>query len=83
LLGDRCTFVNNVIAPFAGALPGNTIANPQFVDAAARDFHLKSTSPGIDVAVPSAVALDTDHDFDNLARPQGPKADIGAFEFKP
>jgi hypothetical protein len=78
----NCTFVNNVVAPFAGSLPNNTIANPKFVNAAAGDFHLQSDSPAKDSAVPSAVALDVDHDFENTARPQGPKADIGAFEFK-
>lgn len=81
LLGDRCIMANNVVAPFSGSLPGNIIANPLFANAGAGDFHLTAGSPAKDVAVPSAVSLDTDHDFEGLARPEGPKADLGAFEF--
>ena len=82
VIGDRCTFRNNVISPLTTALPNNTIADPQFVDAAARNFRLKSTSPAVDTAMPSAT-LDTDHDIEGTARPQGVKSDIGAFELKP
>ena len=79
---NQCTLVNNVISPQTTLLPNNTIADPQFVDAAARNFRLKSTSPAVDTAMPSAT-LDTDHDFEGTARPQGVKSDIGAFELKP
>jgi hypothetical protein len=77
-----CTLVNNIVFPLAGSLSGNTIADPQLVDAANGNFHLQGTSPAKDSAVPSAVGLNVDHDFEGTARPQGPKADIGAFEFK-
>jgi hypothetical protein len=49
---------------------------------ATKDFHLKITSPAREAAMPSA-GLTTDHDYDNVARPQGALPDIGAFEYKP
>jgi hypothetical protein len=82
-LGNRCDMVNNIIAPFAGSLPGNILANPRLVDAAGGDFKLQANSPAIDAAAPSQVQLDVDHDFEGTPRPQGPKSDIGAFERAP
>jgi hypothetical protein len=82
VLGTNCTLVNNVMTPGA-AMPGNTIADPKFIDLAAKNFHLQPTSPAADAGIASTVALDPDHDFDGTARPQGPKRDIGAFELEP
>lgn len=52
--------------------------DPEFVNAAESDFHLKSTSPAIDegssVGAPNV-------DFDWNHRPQGTEYDIGVFEF--
>jgi hypothetical protein len=77
-----CNLVNNIIFPESAPVPGNTVADPQFVSMTPRDLHLKPTSPAVNAANPSA-GNDTDHDFDGVARPQGPKKDIGAFELKP
>jgi hypothetical protein len=72
-----CTASNNIVMPQGAALPGNIVADPIFVAPLQNDFHLQKTSPAID----AASALTTDHDFDGVARPQGTKPDIGAFEF--
>jgi parallel beta-helix repeat protein len=37
---------------------GNTVANPQYVDAAAHDYHLKSTSPCLSITGDIAAAVD-------------------------
>jgi hypothetical protein len=58
---------------------GYVMGDPQFVDVASRNFHLKSTSPAIDSG---ASGLAPDQDFDGTLRPQGSGDDIGAFEFK-
>lgn len=67
----------------SGSSPGGTIknnltTNPQFVDEANDDFHLKATSPAIDAGV-SIPALK--YDFDGVSRPQGSGYDIGAYEY--
>ncbi len=51
--------------------------DPQFVDAASKNFHLKSTSPCVDIVN----ALTNAADFDARTRPNGTKAEIGAFEY--
>jgi hypothetical protein len=55
-------------------------ADPQFVNAAAFDLHLLSTSPAIDRGVAPGSSFVT-IDFDGTPRPQGPAYDIGAYEF--
>jgi parallel beta-helix repeat protein len=52
--------------------------DPQFVNAAAGDFHLQPGSPAIDGGI-SIEAVTTDQD--GTRRPQGVNYDIGAFEF--
>ncbi|MBI1853979.1 MAG: DUF1565 domain-containing protein [Planctomycetes bacterium] len=74
---------------FAG-MNGNISADPQFVDAANHDYHLRATSPCIEAGSPNApahafpgldfdgIARDVDGDRDGVRRP-----DMGAFEFAP
>lgn len=56
---------------------GNINADPQVVNAGARDFHLKSTSPAKDAGANTGLAADRD----GIVRPQGAAFDIGAYEF--
>jgi parallel beta-helix repeat protein len=57
------------------------VSNPTalFVNAAANDYHLKSTSPAIDIATATSAPT---NDFDNLTRPVGAGFDIGAYEYR-
>jgi parallel beta-helix repeat protein len=65
--------------PAGSPYPGDLwMVNPQFVDFAGHDFHLKSGSPLIDVG--SLLSIVT-NDFDGLLRPFGAVHDIGAFEW--
>lgn len=58
---------------------GNNLINtdPKFVNAAAGDFKLLSTSPAIDAGMATNAPS---FDFDNISRPQGNGFDIGAYE---
>lgn len=80
--GTNCTLTSNVLFPFTGSPGTNVTVDPQFVDQAAHDYHLKSSSPAIDAAMPST-GLFSPIDFDGTSRPQGDQIDIGAFEFRP
>lgn len=51
--------------------------DPQFVDSAKGNFHLKSTSPAVDAGTALPVAMD----YDGNVRPYNGVYDIGAFEF--
>jgi hypothetical protein len=58
-------------------LSGNQLStDPQFVDTAAHDFHLRSTSPAIDTGIPESNPFD----HAGCSRPQGAAYDIGAYE---
>jgi hypothetical protein len=57
---------------------GTIIANPQFVDPGAHDYHLLAGSPAIDTGT-SYLAPNTD--LDGHTRMQGAGYDIGAYEF--
>ncbi|MBI5446684.1 MAG: right-handed parallel beta-helix repeat-containing protein, partial [Deltaproteobacteria bacterium] len=52
-------------------------ADPRFVDASARDYHLSAGSSALDRGNP---ALAPSVDFDGVSRPQGSAVDLGAFE---
>lgn len=77
--GTGCSLVNNVLLPQPSAPAGNITLDPQFVDSAAKNFRLRSTSPALGAASVTPTIF-TDHDFEGNARPQGAGADIGAFE---
>jgi parallel beta-helix repeat protein len=64
--------------PVGSPYPGDLwMVNPQFVNFAARDFHLQSTSPLID----AGALLDiVPNDYDGTPRPLGVTDDIGSFE---
>ncbi len=70
--GNQANFTGSGITYSA-----NTISNPLFVNAAASDFHLQSTSPALGIADPAYASLT---DLDGLARPLGAGPDLGAFE---
>ncbi len=56
---------------------GNINADPKFADADNGDFHLKKSSPCIDVGNEENAPPD---DFDGKARPRGTGFDLGAYE---
>jgi hypothetical protein len=56
---------------------GKIEADPQFVNPAGGDYHLKPGSPAIDKGAPNQAPTT---DFDGHPRPQGAGIDIGAFE---
>lgn len=77
---SKCIFDTNLIFPQSVALGTNTIRmDPQFVDEAAGDLHLKPNSPAIDASKTTALMPSTD--YDGTLRPQGGARDIGAFEY--
>jgi len=81
--GVNAIFENNLINGFRGypsEIKGSAYieGDPQFVDPANANFHLKNTSPAIDVG--SSINAPT-VDFDGKPRPQGAGIDIGAFEY--
>jgi len=74
---DDCSWRYSNVGPQAVAGDGNINADPQFVDAANRNYHLQPASPSRDVADPAATL---DLDIDGDARPQGDRRDQGADE---
>ncbi|MCB0208432.1 MAG: DUF5123 domain-containing protein [Anaerolineae bacterium] len=71
---DYNNFFNNSTA-FSG--PNDISDNPSFENAGANDFRLQSNSTSINAADPASPVTT---DFENDARPQGNRADIGADE---
>jgi hypothetical protein len=69
--------------PQAAVLTGAhnlTSGDPRFLDPANNNFSLSASSPAIDAADPAAT--DT-IDIVGTSRPQGPRDDLGAYEYKP
>jgi parallel beta-helix repeat protein len=82
-IGSNAIFKSDNQMPKGGCLVNdfcflNPSVSPGFVNAAANDFHLQSTSPLIDrgVTLPQVTG-----DFDGVARPRGGGYEIGAFEY--
>lgn len=59
--------------------PDEILADPLFVNLAASDYHLQSTSPAIDMGLVLGYPLD----FENKPIPVGLAPDFGAFEYHP
>jgi len=61
------------------AFTANVVSNPRFANRNRRDFALRPDSPALDRALP---AFAPGYDFEGRHRPQGRRADLGAFERK-
>jgi parallel beta-helix repeat protein len=61
-----------------GKEQNSLFSNPAFANVSSSNFHLTSTSKAIETGVTLA---DVPLDLDGLSRPQGPKYDMGAYEF--
>jgi len=89
--GTGNTYVNNIVFKNSisnislrnGLVAKGTIAaDPGFINylrAGGGNYHLASNSPGVDRGTSNKAPP---QDLDNVARPQGPAVDIGAYELK-
>jgi len=78
----NCNFVNiqgGMPANFVSSAVGSIASDPLFVNPAALDLRLKSTSPCIDASITQSFLV---NDFDSVARPEGNGVDMGAYEYK-
>jgi hypothetical protein len=66
---------SGTIVDFSG---GNILSDPRFLNRAGADFHLQAGSAAVDSAL---LNFSPAFDRDELARPRGAAADIGAHEF--
>lgn len=90
---DNVTLTNNLFTNGFGELyqtqgtlanlqsSNNVIGDPQFVNHNGNDFHLSSSSPGIDAGF-ALIGNSANFDKDGVTRPQGKANDIGAYEFR-
>jgi hypothetical protein len=81
------------LASFQAAFPGKGLdsvnANPLFLDALNEDFRLQAASPAVDAGTTDGVystfftlyGIDLVKDISGTPRPQGPRYDLGAYEF--
>jgi hypothetical protein len=76
----NCTFVGTMLTRQSNVPPGAVVADPRFVDLGTHDYHLQAGSPAIDAAVQATA--NPDHDLEGVSRPQGVKADLGAYEYR-
>src|SRR5262249_53106361 len=60
--------------------PGTVTKDPQFVDPAHGNYHVKLGSPAIDAGDDGSLPADLMNDLDGNPRIQGGRVDIGAFE---
>jgi hypothetical protein len=81
---SRPTLDSNLMTPLPAGFPASNITgDPQFVDAANNNFHLKPTSPAIDKGPVTLPAGAPATDFDGKPRLKGAASDMGAFEYAP
>lgn len=80
-IGYNSVYLSNGSTPGGAPYP-NDVWNidPKFVNVAAGDVHLQSTSPLIDKALTLSTVT---NDLDGFIRPYGPQPDIGACEYHP
>lgn len=88
--GDDTVYTTlSAFSSATGKGQGSVEANPQFVDAAGKNFQLRATSPAINAGVAEEVyniflnryGLDIRKDVAGTARPQSSAFDIGAYEY--
>ncbi len=82
--GDACRVSYTIVTPQSSALTGGSNkvgVDPLLTDPQNNDFTLRVGSPAIDAADPTAVVPAVD--YVGTQRPQGTRADMGAFEYKP
>lgn len=82
ITGGACRSNYNLVFPQSAVLTGANNKpgiQPNFVDVASGNFHLKANSFAVDAADPLSPGTP---DFDGVARPQGTSSDMGAFELK-
>ncbi len=83
--GGTVTGSHNLLFETGGTIPAGDFPDdlvnldPKFVSAAGDDYHLLAGSPAIDAGMDVGVLVDRD----GAPRPQGKRADIGAYEFTP
>jgi hypothetical protein len=81
--GTACSVNYSIATPQSAALSGgHNLVNmdPGFINSQS-DYALKNTSPAVDAADPTATAPSPD--LAGVSRPQGARADLGAYEYKP
>jgi len=71
-----CNFAHMIIGP--PTVTGASSSDPQFVNPGTHDLHLRQTSPAVDM-IDAGPATD----IAGTARPQGPRFDLGAYEYAP